>query len=58
MLDWMLSRKNKKVRLLQEKAEKKILSHLDIVKFIRNQMVSDVILKTVFSKRERFLISN
>ena len=35
---------------------RRVSKELDIVKFIRKQMIVDVILKTLFSKEEQFLI--
>ena len=37
-------------------AKNRVSKELDIVKFIRKQMVVNVILKTLFTKEERFLI--
>ena len=34
------------------------MKELDIVNFMRKQMMFEVVLKTLFSKHERFLIAN
>ena len=48
------SRAKKRVRMI-EKGSKRISKQLDIVKFLRSQMLLDTLVKTQFSPVERFL---
>ena len=55
LLNLFCDRRNHK---LQQFAERRISKHLDIVRFLKNQMVSKIIQRLLFSKPERFLLRN
>ena len=55
MCEWMLSCRDKKRKA---EASKKIDRYLDIVKLIRSLMISEVMFKTIFTKREQYLVKN
>ena len=55
--DWLKFSKNKAAKI-QKKAIEKYSKELDIVTFIKSQLLVKAMFRTIFSKRERFLIKN
>ena len=49
---------NKQQRLLYEIADRRMSHHLDFVKFIKEQMFSRMMRRTIFTRKEILLMSN
>ena len=55
-IKWSFCKQKRLDKEFSDLAEEKIMKHLDIEAFLRKQITFDILLKTVFTKTERFFI--